>query len=430
MEKLFIVSGAQLSGEVQLSGSKNAALAIMAGALLAPGKTILHNVPRISDMNTMIAMLNSLGVPSKFVGTHTVTIDATNIRTCEAPYELVRKMRASFSVLGPIVARCGEARVPVPGGCDIGARPVNFHIDGLRRLGARIDVEHGLYAANAQRLQGTNIYLDFQSAGATQHLMTAAGLAVGTTTIENAATEPEIVDLANFLKAMGVKIEGAGTPTIIINGVEELTPIEYTIIPDRMEAGTFAIAAGITRGDIFIRGAVEEHMKPVITKLGEAGVQHSVESDGIRFRRSGRIRPVTIKTMPHPSFPTDLQQPFAAMLCVADGTSTITENVYESRFRYINELNRMGADIHVEGRTAVINGVPRLTGAPVTATDLRAGAALIIGGLVAEGETEISGVDHIDRGYEDIAGKLAGLGALIRRGDEVENNEGVHVCSI
>lgn len=415
LDRIYVKGGRRLEGRVQIGGSKNATLAIMAGAVLAQGRVTLHNIPRIGDTHTMVDLLNGLGAPTRFVDRTVVTIDATDIHCLEAPYELVRKMRASFCVLGPLLARFGFARVPVPGGCDIGTRPVNFHIDGLKRLGANLHVEHGIYTAEARKLHGASIYLDFQSAGATQHLMTAACLAEGTTVIENCATEPEVVDLANFLNALGARIEGAGTTTVTVRGVERLHGGEYTVIPDRLEAGTFAVAAAITGGDIRIENAVLDHVKPVMAKLSEAGVVVKEESAGLRVRRRGPIRAINIQTMPHPGFPTDMQQPTAALLSLAAGTSVITENVYESRFRYVNELSRMGANITVAGRTAVIEGVERLTGAPVTATDLRAGAALICAGMAAEGETEITGVEHIDRGYENIVGKLQGLGAEIAR---------------
>jgi len=385
----------------------------MAASILAEEPVTLRNVPRIGDVYTMIELLQELGAPAQFVERTTVVIDPRNILTLEAPYDLVRRMRASFNVLGPLLARFGFARVPVPGGCDIGARPVNFHIDGLRRLGADLHSEHGVYTAEARRLRGANIYMDFQSAGATQHLMTAACLADGVTVIENCATEPEIVNLANFLNSLGAKVEGAGTTTITVTGVDRLHGGEFTIIPDRLEAGTFAVAAGITQGEIVIENAVEDHMRPVVNKLREAGVQVTRVNGGLRVRGPQRPEPVEIKTNPHPAFPTDMQQPFAALLSIADGTSMITENVYESRFRYVNELNRMGADIRVSARTAVINGVPRLTGCPVAATDLRAAAALVCAGLAAEGTTELTGLDHLERGYEDLPGKLRQLGATV-----------------
>lgn len=414
---------------MRAGGSKNATLAIMAAAALAEGKITLGNVPRIGDTQTMVELLNKLGAATRFVDDHTVTIDAAGIYSLEAPYELVRKMRASFSVLGPLLARFGFARVPVPGGCDIGTRPVNFHIEGLKRLGAQIHVEHGVYTAEARKLTGANIYLDFPSAGATQHLMTAACLAEGVTVIENCAAEPEVVDLANFLNSLGAQVSGAGTSTITVRGVDRLYGGSYSVISDRMEAGTYAIAAAVTRGDIVIENACEDSMRPVVNKLAEAGVHVQEVNSGLHVWNEGRPRAVNIKTAPHPGFPTDMQQPFASLLAVADGTSVITENVYESRFRYVNELVRMGADISVEGRTAVIQGVERLTGAEVSATDLRAGAALVCAGLVAEGETEIAEIHHIDRGYEDLVGKLRSLGAEIARKAEEPASEGVGVCS-
>jgi UDP-N-acetylglucosamine 1-carboxyvinyltransferase len=415
LENIYIQGGQRLEGKVRTSGSKNATLALMAGATLAQGCVTLSNFPRIRDAQTMVELLNGLGASTRFIDGTTITIDSTHIHCLEAPYELVRRIRPSFNVLGPLLARFGFARVPVPGGCDIGARPVNFHLEGLRRLGAHLQVEHGIYTAEARKLRGANIYLDFQSAGATQHLMSAACLAEGTTIIENCATEPEVVELANFLNTLGARVEGAGTTTLTIHGMESLHGGEYRIIPDRLEAGTFAMAAACTGGDILIQDAAPDHMRPLINKLTEAGVELNEEPGGLRVQRRGRVRAVDIITMPHPGFPTDMQQPMAALLAIADGTSVITENVYESRFRYVNELNRMGANIRVEGRTAVIAGVEKLTGAPVTATDLRAGAALVCAGLAAEGETEISGVEHIDRGYENIVQKLQGLGARIER---------------
>ncbi len=415
MDKIRVRGNARLSGTVEVSGSKNAALAIMAGALLADGKVTLYNVPRIGDIHTMLELLNDLGVSAQFTDRTTVTIDASNVLYLEAPYEVVRKMRASFNVMGPLLARFGFARVPVPGGCDIGARPVNFHIDGLRRLGANLHSEHGIYTAEARSLKGTSIYMDFQSAGATQHLMTAGCFAKGVTIIENCAAEPEVVDLAEFLNGLGAQIEGAGTTTIKVTGVERLGGGEHTIIPDRQEAGTFAVAGAITQGDIVINGAVIDHMRPVVNKLDEAGIEVVSDDRSIKVRATSRPKAVDIRTNPHPAFPTDLQQPFAALLSIADGTSVITENVYESRFRYVNELNRMGANIRVSARSAVITGVERLTGCPVAATDLRAGAALICAALAAEGETEMVGIEHIERGYEDLVRKLRGLGAAIER---------------
>jgi UDP-N-acetylglucosamine 1-carboxyvinyltransferase len=415
LERIYVVGGSRLAGEVRISGSKNGTLALMAGALLAKGTTILENVPRIGDVTTMIQMLDQLGARTRWTGADRVEIDASNITHCEAPYELVKKMRASFCVAGPILARCGYAKVPMPGGCDIGARPVDFHVKGLQALGAKVTIEHGFVAVEADKLSGANVYLDFPSAGATQHLMTAACLAEGTTHIENAALEPEVVELAELLTAMGAEIKGAGTGTIEVTGVKELRGVSHRVIPDRMEAGTFAVAAAMTGGDVLLTSITPEHCIAMFQKLQEAGIQVTTGTDWVRIKGNDRPMAVDLKTMPHPGFPTDMQQPFGAMMSIADGTSVISENVYERRFRYVSELQRMGADIRLESKTAIIIGVPKLTGAEVTATDLRAGAAMILAGLVAEGRTEISGIEHLDRGYENICGKLVSLGASIKR---------------
>ena len=415
MENICVTGGKRLSGEVRVSGSKNATLAIMAGALLAKGPTVLTNVPRIGDVDTMVQMLQQLGVRTRLIGENAVEIDATDLRCDEAPYDLVKKMRASFCITGPILARLGHARVPLPGGCDIGARPVDFHVKGLQALGAKITIEHGYVEAEADKLRGAVVYLDMPSAGATQHLMTVAALADGTTRIENAALEPEVIDLAKYLIAMGAKISGVGTSTIEIEGVQELHGVAHSVIPDRIEAGTFAIAAAISGGDVLITDFVPEQCGAILQKLQDTGVKVTPEGNRVRVKATGSHRGTDIKTMTYPGFPTDMQQPFASLLSVCEGTSVITETIYERRFRYVSELRRMGADIIQEGRTAIIKGVPRLTGAEVAATDLRAGAALIIAGLEAEGYTDISGVEHIDRGYEDIIGKLTSLGAEIKR---------------
>jgi len=417
LQEIYVVGGNRLKGDVRISGSKNGTLAIMAGALLAKGTTILENVPRIGDINTMVEMLRQVGVRTRVSRENRVEIDASEIESNEAPYELVKKMRASFCITGPILARLGYAKVPMPGGCDIGARPIDFHVKGLQALGARVSIEHGYVETEASKLRGAHIYLDFPSAGATQHIMTVACLAEGTTRIENAALEPEVVELADFLSAMGARICGAGTSTIEVEGVKELHGVTHTMIPDRMEAGTFAIAAAATRGDVILVCAISEHCTAVFQKLEEAGIRVAAGTDCVRITSDRRPIATDIKTMPHPGFPTDMQQLFTAMLTIADGTSVVSESVYERRFKYVAELQRMGADIVQEGRTAIIKGVPKLTGAQVTATDLRAGAALIIAGLAADGRTEISGVEHIDRGYEDIEGKLASLGAEVVRSE-------------
>jgi UDP-N-acetylglucosamine 1-carboxyvinyltransferase len=425
LEKLYVTGGTRLEGTVRISGSKNGALAIMAGALLGSGRTILSNVPRIGDIATMIDTLRALGAVIDVEGDR-LTIDATNLTSCEAPYELVKRMRASFCVLGPLVARLGQAKVAMPGGCDIGARPIDFHVKGIQALGAYVETDHGYVYAESEKLRGTQVYLDFPSAGATQHIMTAACLAEGVTVIHNAAAEPEVVDLAGFLTAMGGLIEGAGTTTVRITGVRELHGAEYTIIPDRMEAATFGMAAAITGGDVTVTSVDPAHLEPVLPKLQEVGVRLDVRAASVRYRMLERPLATDVMTMPHPGFPTDMQQPMVALLAIAEGTSVITENVYERRFKYINELQRMGADIKQEGRTAIIKGVRQLTAAPVTATDLRAGAALVVAALAAEGRTDIAGTEHIDRGYENLVEKLCSLGAEICRADS--ERRGTALC--
>lgn len=385
----------------------------MAGALLGKGETILRNVPDIGDVHTMMDMLRALGVRCEEVSRGVVHIDATEIESTEAPYELVKKMRASFCVLGPMLARKGYAKVAMPGGCDIGARPIDLHVKGIQALGALVNMEHGYVEAEGEGLAGAQIYFNLPSAGATQHIMTTACLAEGVTTIHNAAMEPEVVELANLLTKMGGKVQGEGTPTVRIEGVKELHGTEYEIVPDRMEAGTFAVAATITMGDVLIENVRPDHIEPFVLKLREVGAIVDMYDNAMRVRCNARPMATDVMTMPHPGFPTDLQQPFASMLAIADGVSVVTENVYERRFKYANEIARMGADIKQDGRSAVITGVPKLMGAQVTAPDLRGGAALICAGLVAEGQTEISGMEHVERGYENMPEKLRGLGAEI-----------------
>lgn len=417
METIKIRGGKPLHGNVKVGGSKNDTVAIMAGALLVPGKTVLQNVPRIRDVYTLIEIFSRLGAVCTFLDDGSLEIDASNLTTSVAPNDLVSKMRASFYVLGALLSRFGRAEVAMPGGCDIGARPVNFHVRGLEQLGCHLRLEHGIYYGSVRRMVGAPLYLEFPSAGATQHLLIAASRACGTTVIENCATEPEIVSLAEFLNTCGAQIQGAGTPTITIEGVEALHPATYSVIPDRLQAGTYAVAAAITGGDVLIEGAVSDHSRPLISKLAEAGVDVQSTSRGLRVRRVGKIYPTDIKTLPHPGFPTDMQQPFAALMCLADGVSMITETLYESRFRYTTELERMGADIRVDGRTAKITGVEKLSGASVTCTDLRAGAAMVCAALAADGDTEIDGLTHLDRGYEHIVPNLQGLGAdIVRHG--------------
>ena len=417
METIRIRGGKPLHGNVSVGGSKNDTVAIMAGALLVPGKTVLRNVPRIRDVFTLIEIFSRLGAVCNFQDDGTLEIDASNLSTSVAPNDLVAKMRASFYVLGALLSRFGRAEVAMPGGCDIGARPVNFHIRGLEQLGCHLELEHGIYYGSVRRMVGAQLYLEFPSAGATQHLLIAASRACGTTVLENCATEPEIVSLAEFLNACGAQIHGAGTPTITIEGVDFLHPATYSVIPDRLQAGTYAVAAAITGGDVLIEKAVADHSRPLLSKLAEAGVDVQNTSRGLRVRRSGKIYATDIKTLPHPGFPTDMQQPFAALMCLADGVSMITETLYESRFRYTTELERMGADIRVDGRTAKITGVEKLSGAKVTCTDLRAGAAMVCAALAADGVTEIDGLSHLDRGYENIVPNLQGLGAdIVRHG--------------
>jgi UDP-N-acetylglucosamine 1-carboxyvinyltransferase len=351
---------------------------------------------------------------------NTVVLDATNLTSCNAPYELIKKMRASFSVLGPLLARFGQAQVALPGGCDIGARPVDYHLKGLERLGAETTVEHGFVNAVAPNgLRAASIYLDFPSVGATTHLMTAAALADGITTISNAAEEPDVVATADIINKMGGKVRGAGTKEIIVEGVKELHGTEYTVDADRIEAGTYAVAAVITHGDLYLRGAIEEHLQPVTQKLVEIGAEVRFNDDGVRVRMpKGRsISCANVNASPHPGFPTDMQPPIAALLTLAEGTSIVTEKVYERRFRYIDELVRMGANIKMDTNSAIIVGVPRLTGAPVSGSDLRATAALVLAGLAAEGQTEVSGLIYLDRGYERFVEKLGAVGAEIWRDD-------------
>ena len=418
MQKIRTVGGQRLAGEVRLSGSKNATVAVLTAAILpASGQTVLTNVPRISDVLTLLDILQYVGVKVDFTG-NTVTLDSSSLTTSEAPYELIRKMRASFLVLGPLLARFGSARVALPGGCDIGARPVDYHVKGLEKLGAKTTVEYGfVHATIPNGLRGADIYLDRSSVGATQHLMTAAALGTGITTISNAAQEPDVVAIADLINLMGGKVRGAGTKDIVIEGVKELHGAEYQMDTDRIEAGTFAVAAAITQGDLFIRGAVEEHVQPITRKLVEAGVSVNFSDDGVRVRvpKNQKLGAIRITSSPYPGFPTDVQPQFAALLTLAHGTSTITETMFERRFKYIDELARMGASIKTEANAAIIDGVPRLTGAPVAGSDLRATAALVLAGLAAEGTTDISGIQYLDRGYEGFEPKLRAVGANIQR---------------
>lgn len=420
MEKLIIHGGHELHGRVKISGAKNAVLPIIAATLLAQDKPcVLDEVPYLNDVCTIAEVLRQLGAKVDFNRQqHTLFVDSTVLKTVDAPYDLVRKMRASFVIMGPLLARYGKAKISMPGGCAIGTRPIDLHLKGFEALGAEIEIGHGFISATALNgLKGTSIYLDFPSVGATENIIMAACMAEGQTILENAAQEPEIIDLANFLNIMGAKIRGAGTNVIKITGVPKLIGHNYTIIPDRIEAGTYMVAVAMTGGDIYIENAISEHLKPVIAKLNEAGVKIEEDIDGIRVSCNKRPKAIDIKTLPYPGFPTDMQAQFMAMLTIADGTGLVTETVFENRFMHVDELKRMGACIKVDGRTSIVEGVPSLNGCQVKATDLRAGAAMVLAGLVANGETEVSYIHHIDRGYDNLVEKLCGLGADICRVD-------------
>ncbi|MBD1715041.1 UDP-N-acetylglucosamine 1-carboxyvinyltransferase [Staphylococcus aureus] len=418
MDKIVIKGGNKLTGEVKVEGAKNAVLPILTASLLASDKpSKLVNVPALSDVETINNVLTTLNADVTYKkDENAVVVDATKTLNEEAPYEYVSKMRASILVMGPLLARLGHAIVALPGGCAIGSRPIEQHIKGFEALGAEIHLENGNIYANAKDgLKGTSIHLDFPSVGATQNIIMAASLAKGKTLIENAAKEPEIVDLANYINEMGGRITGAGTDTITINGVESLHGVEHAIIPDRIEAGTLLIAGAITRGDIFVRGAIKEHMASLVYKLEEMGVELDYQEDGIRVRAEGELQPVDIKTLPHPGFPTDMQSQMMALLLTANGHKVVTETVFENRFMHVAEFKHMNANINVEGRSAKLEGKSQLQGAQVKATDLRAAAALILAGLVADGKTSVTELTHLDRGYVDLHGKLKQLGADIER---------------
>ena len=417
MEKLIVKGGNRLVGTVKSSGAKNAVLPIIAASILGTTPSRLDEVPMLEDVHTISEVLKCLGMKVKCQPeANVLDIDSTEITSYEAPYELVRTMRASFLVMGPLLARIGKARISMPGGCAIGARPIDIHLKGFEALGVNIEQGHGYIEASApEGLKGTSIYFDFPSVGATENIMMAAALAEGTTILENVAEEPEIVDLANYLNKMGAKIRGAGTDTIRIEGVKELHGADYTIIPDRIEAGTYMIAAAMTGGDVVVENVLPEHQKPLIAKLREAGAVVEEDIDKVRVIGTSPLKAVSIKTLPYPGFPTDMQAQMMAMMVISEGRSKVTETVFENRFMHVVELNRMGAQISTEGRSAVIDGPSKLTGCDVRATDLRAGAAMILAGLVAEGTTRIGDLHHIDRGYENIVAKLRNLGADIER---------------
>ena len=416
MSSIVIEGGRPLVGTVKISSAKNAVLPVLAASLLTESQCIIEDAPELEDVKVMIEVLKSLGARAQREG-DSIKITASEINSFEAPYDLVRKMRASFLVMGPLLARKGRARISMPGGCAIGSRPIDLHLKGFAALGAEIELGHGYVEAKSKKLTGSTIYLDFPSVGATENIMMAAALAEGQTTIENAAKEPEIIDIANFLNSMGAKIRGAGTDIIKIEGVKELSGISYTVIPDRIETGTFLVAGAITGGNILLENVVPEHLKPVIAKLIECGATITEEPEGLRVIGNGRPMASDVKTMPYPGFPTDMQAQIMAYLSTALGTSMVIETVFENRFMHVEELKRMGAKIKIEGRSAVIEGVEKLSGAPVKATDLRAGAALILAGLAAEGTTRVMNTYHIDRGYVNIVEKLQNLGASIKKVD-------------
>jgi len=414
MKSIYINGGKKLSGEVFISGAKNAALPILAATLLCEGKHRVTNVPRLADVTTFGRILQNMGVSFERQDSD-ILIDSTALAKPEAPYELVRTMRASVLVLGPLVARMGRARVSLPGGCAIGARPINLHLMGLEKLGAIVEIEHGYVVAVAKKLRGARIYFDTVTVTGTENIMMAASLAEGASVLENAAREPEIVDLANALIRMGAKIEGAGTDIIRIQGVEKLHPMDYSVMPDRIETGTFVIAAAITNGSVTIKNCFPGHLEAVLAKVTEAGAIIKTDDRTIHITGQRTIKPLNVTTLEYPGFPTDMQAQIMSLMSLADGTSVINETIFENRFTHVAELRRMGADIRTDGRTAIIKGVPKLSAAPVMATDLRASASLILAGLAAEGQTVISRIYHLDRGYDTIEQKLSALGADIKR---------------
>ncbi len=416
MKKYVIHGGRPLYGKIEISGAKNAAVGIISGALLVNGVCRIENVPQISDVTLMLKMLQELGANVKSINRTTVEIDCSHVQERQVPYEQGRRIRASYYFIGSMLGRFGRAEVPLPGGCDFGGRPIDQHIKGMVAMGADVEVRNGyVYArAGGGRLQGSQIYLDVVTVGATINIMLAAALAKGLTVIENAAKEPHIVDLANFLNSMGANIMGAGTDVIKIRGVESLRGGEYSIIPDQIEAGTYMTAVAAAGGEVRICNVIPKHMECITAKLLEMGVEVEEDGDSLIVSRSGPLQRTNVKTMPYPGFPTDMQPQIAAVLCLAQGTSVLTEGVWDNRYRYTNEFRRMGAHIQVDGKIAIIEGVDSLTGAPVEACDLRAGAAMVVAGLAARGTTEVSNVKHIERGYEDIVGKLSGVGADIR----------------
>ena len=424
MEKLVIHGGKPLEGTVRVSGAKNAVLPIIVASMLGTTQSTLTEIPKLADVHTVCDVIASLGVHIEHPEIDTLVIDAHELTSTTAPYDLVRRMRASFLVMGPLLARKGRAQISLPGGCSIGARPIDLHLKAFEAMGAVINLENGDIEATAPNgLKGAQIYLDFPSVGATENILMAASMAEGKTVLENAAEEPEIVDLATYLNSMGANIRGAGTNVIRIEGVKELHGANHAVIPDRIEAGTFMVGAAMTQGNVFVENAISEHLKPLISKLKEVGAEVQEEIDGIRVIGHAPLRPADIKTLPYPGFPTDMQAQFMALTTICQGTSVVTETVFENRFMHVDEFKRMGAKIRIEGRSAIVEGVPRLKGASVNATDLRAGAALVLAGLVADGETEVGYLYHIDRGYDNLVLKLQRLGAdIVRVNIEEEEN--------
>lgn len=414
MEKLVISGGRRLRGAVKVAGGKNSSLAVIAAAALAADVSTLENVPHCRDVSTLIEILEALGATISFAAGR-LTMDARGIHSHIAPYDLCRSMRASFYTAGVLLGRMGKAQVPLPGGCSIGARPVDFHMRGFQALGAKVATEHGYMKASVRRLRGVAFYVPRSSVGTTINLMMAASMAKGPSVLQNAAREPEVVDTAVFLNLMGAKIKGAGTDTITMEGVPSLHGGAYTIIPDRLEAGTYLLAGAATSGDVLVEGMIPEHVTPLLTKLQEAGLEVTIDTEGVRVRATGELRAVDVDTAPYPGFATDLHPQMVALLALARGSSTIRETVFESRFAYTDELRRMGADIKVEGENVHVTGVPRLSGAPVEAPDIRGGAAVMVASLAAEGDTEISRVENLERGYEDLERKLTLLGARVAR---------------
>lgn len=421
MEKIMVEKSPPLRGNVRISGAKNSALPILAASLLGTEDIILEDVPKLKDVDVMCEVLISLGAKVELLDEGIIKINCKDIDSYETPYELMSKMRASFLVTGPLLTRLGKAKTSLPGGCAIGTRPIDLHLKGFKALGAEIDVDHGSVSSYAEKLVGDRIYLDFPSVGATENIMMAAVMAEGETIIDNAAMEPEIVDLSNFLNKLGAQIKGAGTSSIKIKGVKKLGGATHSIIPDRIEAGTFMVAAAITKGDIVVENVITSHIKPVIAKLREVGCEIYEDGDKVRVIGTRHPKAVDVKTLPYPGFPTDMQAQFMALMSVSEGTSVIIETVFENRFRHVDELKRMGADIKIDGRSAIIQGVDSLMSAPVKATDLRAGAALVLAGLVSDGITEITDIYHIDRGYENLESKFAKLGAKIYRVQSIDN---------